>query len=266
MNIFMREMKAHRKSLIFWSIGMIVMIFSQMSKYTATSSGDGQSLNTLMASMPKSLQAIIGSLSFDLSKLSGYYGMIFIYLALIATIHAAMLGADIISKEERDRTSEFLFVKPVSRIKIITAKLSAAFVNIIILNIVTLISSIALAGKYSKGESLTYVILNLMLGMFVLQLIFMFWGTGIAAVSKSSKSASSLTMGILLATFILYNAIGLNSHLEGLKYLTPYKYFDAKNLNSSVGFEPIFMILSGSMIAILLIVTYIFYRKRDLEV
>lgn len=265
MNIFIREMKAHRKSLIFWSIGMLLMIVSQMSKYTATS-GSGQSLNTLMASMPKSLQAILGSISFDLSKLSGYYGMIFIYLALIATIHAAMLGADIISKEERDRTSEFLFVKPVSRSKVVTAKLSAAFVNIIILNIVTLVFSIALAGKYSKGEELTFIILNLMLGMFVLQLIFMFLGTAIAAVSRSPKSASSLTMGILLTTFVLYNAIGLNSHLDGLKYLTPYKYFDAKNLNSSVGFEPVFIILSVSLIAILLIVTYVFYRKRDLEV
>ncbi len=265
MNIFMREMKAHRKSLIFWCVGMIVMIISQMSKYTATS-GDGQSLNTLMASMPKSLQAIIGSVSFDLSKLSGYYGMIFIYLALIATIHAAMLGADIISKEERDKTSEFLFVKPVSRNKVVTAKLSAAFVNIIILNIVTLITSIGLAGKYSKGEPLTSVIVNLMLGMFVLQLIFMFLGTGIAAVSNNPKGASSLAMGILLTTFILYNAIGMNSHLEVLKYLTPYKYFDAKNLISSVGFEPVFMILSALIILVLFTVTYVFYRRRDLEV
>lgn len=265
MNIFMREMKAHRKSLIFWCVGMIVMIISQMSKYTATSS-DGQSLNTLMASMPKSMQAIIGSVSFDLSKLSGYYGMIFIYLALIATIHAAMLGADIISKEERDKTSEFLFVKPVSRNKVVTAKLSAAFVNIIILNIVTLITSIALAGKYSKGEPLTSVLVNLMLGMFVLQLIFMFLGTGIAAVSKNPKGASSLAMGILLTMFILYNAIGMNSHLEGLKYLTPYKYFDAKNLNSSVGFESVFVILSVLIILVLFTVTYVFYRSRDLEV
>ena len=244
---------------------MILMIVSQMSKYTATSS-NGLSLNTLMASMPQSMQAMIGSVSFDLSKLSGYYGMIFIYLALIATIHAAMLGADIISKEERDRTSEFLFVKPVSRSKVVTAKLSAALLNIIILNIMTLITSIALAGKYSKGEPLTSVILNLMLGMFVLQLLFMSLGTGIAAVSKSPKSAASLAMGILLATFVLYNAIGLNSHLEGLKYLTPYKYFDAKNLNSSVGFEPVFVILSLSMIVILLTLTYVFYSRRDLEV
>lgn len=265
MNIFNREMKAHRKSLIIWCVGMVLMVFSQLNKYDATSS-NGQSLNNLMLAMPKSLQAIFGSLSFDLSKLSGYYGMIFIYLALIATIHASILGADIISKEERDKTSEFLFVKPVSRSKIITAKLSAAFLNVFILNIVTLISSIAIAGIYSKGEPMTWVIVNLMLGMFVLQLIFMALGTGIAAVSKNPKSASSLTMGILLTTYVLYSAIGLNSNLEVLKYLTPFKYFDAKNLNSSIGFEPVFVILSGLIIAVLLSATYVFYRRRDLNV
>ena len=265
MNIFIREMKAHRKSLIIWCIGIILMIISQMSKYGASSSG-GLSMKDIMLKMPKSLQAITGSGSFDLSKVSGYYGMIFIYLALIASIHASMLGADIISKEERDKTSEFLFVKPVSRSKIVTAKLLAAFTTIFILNIVTLISSIAIAGKYSKGEPVTSFIANLMIGMFVLQLIFMLLGTGIAAISKNPKSASSMAMGILLITFVLYNAIDLNSNLEVLKYLTPFKYFDAKNLISSVGFEPVFMILSILIIAVLLCATYLFYRKRDLNV
>ena len=45
----------------------------------------------------------------------------------MATVHAAMLGADIISKEERDKTAEFLFVKPISRNKIIISKLLGSF-------------------------------------------------------------------------------------------------------------------------------------------
>ncbi|WP_318505648.1 hypothetical protein [Bacillus sp. T3] len=38
MNLFWREMKAHRKSLILWSIGMILMVYSGMGKYEAYSS------------------------------------------------------------------------------------------------------------------------------------------------------------------------------------------------------------------------------------
>ena len=130
MNIFIVEMKAYRKALIIWVFGIIFMVVAGMGKYVALSNSS-QSINDLFAQMPKSMQTLFGISSFDLSKASGYYGMLFLYLALMATIHAAMLGANIISKEERDKTAEFLLSKPISRNKIITAKLAAAIMNIL---------------------------------------------------------------------------------------------------------------------------------------
>ena len=146
MNIFLKEMKSHRKSLIFWSIGVFLMVASGMVKYESLSSS-GQPMNEMLAGMPKSMLALLGIGDFDISTATGYYGLLFIYLLLMATIHAAMLGATIIAKEERDKTSEFLFVKPVSRNRVITAKLLAAFVNILILNLVTFVSSLGLVEK-----------------------------------------------------------------------------------------------------------------------
>ncbi|MGO4269064.1 hypothetical protein AB4Z22_04335 [Paenibacillus sp. TAF58] len=69
-----------------------------------------------------------------------------------------------------------------------------------------------------------------MVGMFILQLLFMVTGTSIAAVLKNSKKAASLSTGILRITFILSIAIDLNEKLESLKYLTPFKYYEAKNI------------------------------------
>lgn len=265
MNVFIREMKANRKSLIIWCISMLLLIASSMGKYVGLSAS-GQSINDLMAQMPKSLQAIIGTGTFDLSKASGYYGLLFLYLVLMATIHATMLGANIISKEERDKTAEFLFVKPISRNKIITSKLLAALVNILIFNIVTLVSSIVMVEKYSKGEAISAEIVILMIGLFILQLIFLFIGTGIAAVSKNPKTATSLSTGILLITFMLSVAIDMNSRIENLKYLTPFKYYEAKNLMHQRGFDAVYAILSAVIIAVLFSTTYVFYKKRDLKV
>src|SRR4051812_31654677 len=151
MNIFLKELKSYRKSLIFWSIGVFIMVASGMAKYEAYSSS-GQSINDLIADLPKSLRAVMGFGVVDLSKISGYYSLLYIYLLLMATIHAVMLGASIIAKEERDKTAEFLFVKPVSRNTIIAAKLSAAFVNIVIFNLITLVSSITLIEKYNSAN------------------------------------------------------------------------------------------------------------------
>jgi ABC-2 type transport system permease protein len=265
MNLFIREMKAHRKSLIIWGICIVFMIASGMGKYTALYSSD-KSMNEVMSQMPKSLQAIMGGGAFDLTKASGFFGVLFLYLVLMATIHAAMLGADIISKEERDKTFEFLMVKPVSRQNIITSKLLAALANIIIFNAINFVFSIMLVSYYGKGESVTGNIAILMVGMFILQLIFLFIGTGIAAVSKNPKTATSLSTGILLLTFILSIAIDLNEKLINLKYLTPFKYYDAKNLMYGGGLDPVFVILSVIIIGTLFYVTYAFYEKRDLNV
>jgi len=265
MNVFIVEMKAHRKALIIWAVSIIFMVVAGMGKYVALSSS-GQSMNELFAQMPKSMQTLFGIGSFDLSKASGYYGMLFLYLALMATIHAAMLGANIISKEERDKTAEFLLSKPISRNKVITAKLLAAFMNILIFNIITLVSSIVVVGKYSKGEPVSAEIVTLMGGMLILQLIFMFIGTAIAAVSKNPKIATSISTAVLLITYILSMIIDLNGKLKNLKYFTPFKYYEAKNLILGSGFQLSFVILSAMIILVMLKITYVFYKRRDLSI
>ncbi|MEH7107494.1 ABC transporter permease subunit [Bacillus sp. JJ1764] len=265
MNIFLKELKSHRKSLIFWCIGVFLMVVSGMQKYSAFKSS-GQSINDMIGSMPKSLRAILGFGAMDLSKISGYYAMLFLYLLLMATIHAVMLGATIIAKEERDKTSEFLFVKPVSRRTIITAKLSAAFVNIVIFNLVTYGSLVSIMGKYSNGEDVNGDIAITMLAMFILQVLFMVTGSAIASIKKRPKTAASISAGVLMLTYLLSMAIDLNDDIEGLKYLTPFKYFEAKNIMFGGGLEISFVIISVILIAALSAITFVFYEKRDLNV
>ncbi|MBT2662901.1 ABC transporter permease subunit [Bacillus sp. ISL-45] len=265
MNLFKREMKANLKSLIIWSIGVIFMVVSGMGKYSSLE-GTGQSMNALMADMPKSLQAIMGTGSLDLSTPIGYYGVLFLYLAVMGAIHAVILGSTIIAKEERDKTVEFLLVKPVSRSRMITSKLLAALVNVVIFNAVTFASSVGMLQRYAEGENVTGDISLLVAGMFILQLIFLVIGTAIAAVFKNAKKATSLATGILLILFILSIAIDLTEKLDGLKFLTPFKYFDAKLVLEEGGFEPFYLALSTFLVLGLTIVTFVFYRKRDMNI
>lgn len=265
MNIFLRELKAHRRSLIIWSIAIFFMIISSIGKFTAYAE-TGQSMNELLSRIPSSIKAVLGMGDFDLTKVSGFYGMLYLYLLLLATVHASLLGANIISKEERDKTTEFLMVKPVSRGKVITAKLLASLFNIVVFNLVTLIFSVALLGKYSNGEDITGEIYILMVGMFILQLMFLVIGTATAAVSRRPRSAASAATAILVVAFILSSAINMNSSLDSLKYITPFEYFKAERLLDGGGFEPVFLILSFVIIAALVFVTYASYKKRDLNV
>lgn len=264
MNLFFRELKASRKSLIIWCICFILMVASGMAKYGALSTDP--SLNDMIAQMPRSLKTIMSLDSFDLTKAIGFYGILYLYLILMATIHAFMLGATIIAKEERDKTAEFLLVKPISRNKIITFKLLAAIVNIFIVNLVTLITSVKVVDYYNKEAGETHHILLLLSGMMILQLLFLFVGTAIAAVSKRPKSSVAFGTIILLAAFLLKVIIDLTDKIDYLKYITPFKYFEAKAILKNGELDPTFSILSIILIGIFISVTYIFYRKRDISV
>ena len=72
----------------------------------------------------------------------------------------------------------------------------------------------------------------------------MFIGTAIAAISKNPKTATSISTAVLLVTYILSIIIDMNSKLENLKYFTPFKYYEAKNLMYGGGFQWSFVILS----------------------
>lgn len=264
MNIFWRELKYSRKSMIWWCVGIFFMVVSGMGKY-GTMQSSGQSVNEIFGAMPKSLQALFGLSSLDLSTVMGYFGMLFSYLVLMAAIHAVMLGANIIAKEERDKTSEFLMAKPVSRRKILTSKLTASIILLAIFNLVTYAFSAAMVNHYDSSAE-TNEIGKLMTGLFLMQLLFLTVGMAISSVSKRPKRATSIASGLLLFTYILSIVIELNNKLDPLKYITPFKYFEAKNLMGSSGFDARFVVLSGVIIAAGLVSTYVSYQKRDLRI
>lgn len=265
MSIFLRELKAHRWSLVFWSVGMIALVSSGMGKFAAYEAA-GQSVTKMMADLPKMVLVVFGMSGFDLTKASGFFGVLFLYIALMGTVHSALLGASIISKEERDRTSEFLFAKPITRSSVLTWKLLAGLANVVALNLVTSASSYYFVGYFGKGESVTKDITLLMVGLLFLQVIFFAIGALIAGVVRKPKSAPSIATSIMFGAFLLSYLVNLNTDLDALKYLTPFKYFDAAVLMADGKLDPVFIGLSVLIVGLSVIGTYHFYNARDLNV
>jgi ABC-2 type transport system permease protein len=265
MNVFFRELRAHGKGLIFWCIGMVFLVASGIAKFYGYSTSGTSNLTGILDMFPHSLQVLFGLNGFDLSKPSGVYGILFMYIALMAVIHAVLLGTDLISKEERDRTSEFLFAKPILRSSVVTAKLSAGLFNIIVLNLVALMTSIYILDYYSKSTAGTGDVLLLSMALLIMQVLFFLVGTAIAAVSKRPKAAAGIATTILLATYILYFAINLEQQLSALRFFTPFKYFEANTLIAQGHLSALYVTLSGTIIAAALAATYAVYGRRDLQ-
>ena len=264
MNIFLRELKANRKALIIWSVCMILFVLSGMGKYTAYSGGGASS--EIFNKMPFTMRVLLGIGSFDVSTMSGFYALLFPYLEVTAAIHAALLGSSIIAKEERDKTTEFLITRPISRTTIITSKLLAALVNILIINIVTFVSSIIMVSAYNKGKDITSEIVLFLLSMLIVQLIFFSLGSFLSAFMKKPKASGSIATSILIGGFAISKVTDLTEHLNVLNVLSPFKYFSYVDIVEGKPLSLGIIILSLLLVATFTIFTYYFYRKRDLNI
>lgn len=264
MNIFLRELKANFKSLIIWGVIVILLTVTGFAKFSAYA--ENPELLAVLDNMPKALLDAFNLQAFNLTTISGFYGVMYTYYALIVGIAAAMWGSDIISKEERDKTVEFSLVLPVTRGRVVTAKIFAVLVNCIALLLIMWGITVASAQAY-QPDSAFYSFLNLsMVGLFLLQLIFLSLGVFLGCVMKQYKRSGTTAVSILLTVYFFSVITGLHEKLDFLKYVTPFKYVDAGLMFRESKIEPLYIGLSAVIIAASLIGAYLTYNKRDLYI
>ncbi|WP_438433829.1 ABC transporter permease subunit [Gorillibacterium sp. sgz500922] len=265
MTIFWREMRASRKGLILWCVGVFFLMIAGMNKFQMLKGG-GQATSELLDKMPKSLQVIFGTNGFDLSTGSGYYGAMFFYVLLMGAVHASLLGAALVAKEERDRTSEFLLAKPVSREAVMAGKLAAGAAQTLLFTLASWLSSALGMALYAKEEALGGRIALLMLGMLLVQFVFLAAGACFAAVGRRPKRAVSLSSGAMLATFLLSLLVDLSGRIGALRALTPFQYVDAHRVLSGGGLSVWPLALAAVLILLLTLAAFRGYRRRDIGV
>jgi ABC-2 type transport system permease protein len=264
MNIFFRELKANFKSLLIWS--GIVILFNVVGFLKFSAYYNNPSMLAILDTLPPAMLEAFNMSAFNLTTISGFFGVMFIYFALILAISAAMWGSDIISKEERSKTVEFSLTLPVTRNKMITAKTAVVVVNSIILVLVTWGITVVSATKYKPdSEFFRFVALGTLV-FFILQMIFMAIGIFLGCAMKHHTQAGSAAVSILLLTYFISIITGLDKNLDFLKYFSPFKYFDPAKLLHESRIEPLFVLLSLAIVVVALAGAYLTYSKRDLYI
>ena len=264
MNIFLRELRANFKSLIIWSVIITLLIMIAVSKFSAFA-GDPTMLKMLESVPPIMLDAL-NMHAFNLTTLSGFYGLMFIYFGLMGAIAAAMWGTDIISKEERDKTVEFSLVLPVSRSRVVTAKALAALVNCVAFVLITWAVSRVAVQAYAPDQAFLDFLALEMQAMLAIELLFLAIGLLLGCAMKQYKRSSSTAVAIILATYFMSILSGMHEKLDFLKYFTPFKYFDAGDLFRSGRLDTGYLLLSAVIVALCVAAAYWAYNRPDLYI
>ncbi len=264
MNIFIRELKANLKSLVIWSVIIVLLTMIAVAKFSAFA-GDPKML-AMLDSMPPALLDALNMRAFNLTTLSGFYGIMFIYFGLMGAIAAAMWGSDIISKEERDKTVEFSLVLPVTRSRVITAKALAALVNCIAFVLITWAVSLVAVRSYNPGQAFHDFLALEMQAMLAIELIFLAIGLLLGCAMKQYKLSGSTAVAIILVTYFMSIISVMQENLDFLKYFTPFKYFDAGELFRSGKMDATYLFLSATIIIVSVVAAYWIYNRRDLYI
>ena len=135
MTLMKHELRQGKISFIIWTgaIGLLLVVciflYPEMK-------GQMKNIGDMFSSMGV-FTAAFGMDRLNFGTLIGFYavecGNI---LGLGGAFFASLCAVSILSKEENGRTAEFLLTHPVSRVRIITEKLMAVFVQILAMNLI----------------------------------------------------------------------------------------------------------------------------------
>jgi ABC-2 type transport system permease protein len=263
MNVFMHELKACRKSTIIWTVSLMAIVMLFLSFYPAFSK-DVDVFEKVMENYPPAIQKALGVNLGNLMTILGFYCFPLSFITLCGAIQAMNLGTSIVSKEVREKTADFLLTKPVTRTTVLTAKLFAAFVSLVITNIFFLAAASFMAFQVKTDDFSYKVFMMLSLTIFFIQLIFLAIGFLISVLVRKLKSVISVSLAVVFAFYFL----GMFFDTTGEKvkrYISPFKYFDTAYILKHASFEASFLIAGAVIIILAICLSFLIYKKKDIH-
>lgn len=263
MNIFLHELKAYRKSTVIWTVSLALITIFFLSIYPAFAR-DVDATMKIMESFPEAIKKAFGIYMENFLTPLGFYAYILLYVILSGAIQAMNIGISILSKEVRDKTADFLMTKPVSRIKILTNKLAAAFTSIIFTNIIFIITAFLAIIALNPDDLDVKLFFMISATLFFIQLIFLAMGFLLSAAVSRIKSVISVSVGIVFSFFIL-NMLDSIFGEKLIRYLTPFKYFDTVYIIKNGSYETPYLVTGAAFIAAAVALSYLIYYKKDVH-
>lgn len=261
MTLVKHELKQGKISFMIWTavisflLAICIFLFPEMK-------GQMDSVGDMFASMGSFTEAF-GMDRLNFGTLIGFYavecGNI---LGIGGAFYAALCAVSILSKEEKDKTAEFLLTHPVRRQRIITEKLIAVLIQITVMNIIIYV--IAVGSIAVVGESIPLKEISLLhLAYYLLQLELAGICFGFSAFLR--KGSAGVGLGIAAMMYFLNLIANIADVAEFLKYITPFGYCDGADIVANGR-------LDGQMVAIGAVIgvggilaAYLKYTKKDIH-
>lgn len=261
MTMIKHELKRGKTAFLIWTIAIAfllaicVFLFPEMK-------GQMDSVNDMFASMGSFSEAF-GMDRLNFGTLVGFYAVeCGNVLGLGGAFYAAFSAVSMLSKEEKDKTAEFLLTHPISRTSIVTEKLIAILIQITLMNVI--VYAISIITITMIGETIPFKEISLMhLAYFLLQIELAGICFGISAFL--SKGSIGVGLGVASMMYFLNLVANIADVADFLKYITPFAYCEGADIvtNGKLDYGLVAIGLLVGIIGIML--AYWKYTKKDIH-
>lgn len=262
--MFKREMKVNLKSFIIWLLILIAIFLTVFLVYPSIVNSESvESMDELMQIFP---EEVLKAFNMDIASISSAYGWLktegFVFVLLIIGCFSGILGANILLKEESDKTIEYLNSLPVKRNNIILSKALAGLIYIILMILFMGIFNfigLSLSGDFDRKQ---YILLSItpIFSSIVLYFGCMFLST----FTHKTKKMLGISLGIVLISYVLQMLSAIAETTEFLKYFSVFTLADIRNVITDVSINPLMVIISISLSGLFFVLTLIRYNKKEL--
>jgi len=263
MNIYKHEFKVNFKTMVGWIVTLCGLVAMLMAFYPMFKN-DLDSFTKMLDNFPPAIKSAMGIVMEYFKSPLGYYMFAFTYSSLFAAIQAMNLGVGIVSKEEREKTADFVLTKPASRQKILTAKLLSVLTIIIITNIFySIVSWLFISGLAQDGFAADkFALINA--SLLFMQIIFFSIGLLISVAAKKIKAVLPVSLGLIFGFFAI-SAFAVTSADDKLRYLTPFQYFKTEHILMHSSYENVYPVVGAIIVIICIAASYLLFKRRDIH-
>ena len=258
-----RELKINLKSFIVWEAIILGLLLVVYLVYPSIANSENIKLMDEMIKIFP--EEVIKMFNMDIATMDTAFGWLksegFVMILLIIGCYSGILGSTILSKEESDKTIEYLNSLPVKRSNIVMSKVISGVTYIIFMVLSIGIFNyigLELSGDFDKLEFLMLSISPLFAAI-PLFFISMFISTLL-----KSKKVVGIGLGIAMISYVLNTLSGLSSNVEFLKYFSVFTLSDIRNIILSDSVNGIMIIISFIISIVFLIGIIYKYNRKEL--
>ncbi len=265
MNLFLKEMKRSSPALIVWTIVISVLISVTMAVYPVFMQNQSK-IMAMLTIIPKGALHFKGISDFaDLLSVVGFYAANnVIYMMVLGSIYSIILSSNIILREEYNKTAEFLLTWPVTRFEIFMSKSAVVLLNIILLNIVTLVTGFICIEIVRTGPFNARAFIILSVYTLLLNLFFGAAGLLLSTLVKKARPITTFSIGMVLIMYFIDTISKITMGISKLGYLSPFRYASIDAVKPGYNLEPVNLVFFIGFTAVFTTLAWSVYRKKDI--